>query len=92
MGIKDLLLDPLKGSNLTAYNGATPSINPLATKSSKMHAFGDTAGYSLNGAYSSEVNKDYQAYLDGVPNNLPQPSQLDLNGKTPSQYLDNLPE
>jgi len=33
------LLDKLQnnGSTLTAYNGTTPSINPLATQLSKLH-------------------------------------------------------
>jgi len=90
MGLKEKL--QTKGSTLSTYDGGTPPTNPGATKSSKLHAFGDTAGYSLNGAYSQEVNSAYNAYLDGVPNPLPQPSTLDLNGKTPSKYLDNLPE
>jgi hypothetical protein len=80
------------GSNLTAYNGSNPTPNPGTTKSSKLHAFGNEAGYSLNGAFTTEVNAVYNAYLDGVPNPLPQPSQLDLNGKIPDKYLDNLPE
>ena len=80
------------GSNLTAFNGATPATNPGATKSSKLHAYDTTPGYSVNGAYSSEVVAAYNAYLDGVPNPLPQPSTLDLNGRTPEKYLDTLPE
>ena len=80
------------GSNFTVYDGATPKPNIGSTKSSKLHAFGDTAGYSLNGSYIRDVNNAYNAYLDGVPNPLPQPSNLDLNGKTPERYLDNLPE
>jgi len=80
------------GSNLTAFNGTTPATNPGATKSSKLHAYDNTPGYSLNGAYTTDVNAAYNAYLDGVPNPLPQPSELDLNGKTPDKYLDNLPE
>lgn len=90
MGIKDLL--STKGSNLTAYNGKTPSINPLATDQSKLHADGNQPGYSLNGNNFNTVNNNYNSYLDGVNNSLPLPSNLDLNGKTPSKYLDNLPE
>lgn len=90
MGILDKL--QTAGSNLTAYNGATPTPNVGATQASKLHAFGSTPGYSLDGAFTSDVNAAYNAYLDGVPNPLPQPSQLDLNGKTPEKYLDNLPE
>jgi hypothetical protein len=90
MGLLDKLTNQ-GGSNLTAYDGKTPSVNPLATKQSKLHAFGDTAGYSLNGSYKTTVSADYTAYNDGYNNALPQPSQLDLNGKTPSKYLDNPP-
>jgi hypothetical protein len=81
-----------KGSNLTAYDGATPPVNVGATKSSKLHADGNLASYSLNGSNASDVIAAYNAYLDGVPNPLPQPSTLDLNGSTPSRYLDNLPK
>jgi len=90
MGIKDLLTKV--GSNLTAFNGKTPSINPGATKLSKLHANGNKPGYSLNGSNFSEVNAAYSSYLDGRVNNLPQPSVLDTDGITPSKYLDNLPK
>ena len=80
------------GSNLTAYDGATPTVNVGATKSSKLHANGSLPGYSLNGSSATDVIAAYNAYLDGVPNPLPQPSTLDLNGQTPNRYLDNLPE
>lgn len=89
------LLDKLqkKGSNLTAFDGTTPKVNPGATPQSKLHASDSQPGYSLDGAFRGEVNNAYNSYLDGVTTNkLPQPSQLDLNGKTPSKYLDNLPE
>jgi hypothetical protein len=74
-----------QGSPLTAYNGATPNINPLATPQSQLQT------YSLDGANGNDVNNAYQQYLDGAINNLPQPSQLDLNGTTPPQYLSNQP-
>ena len=90
MGLKDLLTQDK--SNLTAYNGTTPSTNPGATKQSKLHADGSNPSYSLNGNNFSTVNNAYNQYLDGVLNYLPQPSQLDLNGKSPSKYLDNLPK
>jgi len=89
MGLLDKLT--IQGSNLTPYDGATPKINPLATKQSKLHADGNQPGYSLNGSATSIVTTDYTAYNDGYNNALPQPSQLDLNGKTPSKYLDNPP-
>jgi hypothetical protein len=74
------LLDKLQqqGSPLTAYNGNTPPINPLATNQSQLQT------YSLNGIDSSIVNSSYQEYLDGTVNQLPSPSQLDLNGDTPT--------
>lgn len=92
MGLLDLLQN--QGSSLTAYDGATPSINPLATPQSQMHT-----GYSINGADFGNVNNAYQEYLDGTPNFLPTPSQLDLNGGIPNvspsgqglPYLNNLP-
>lgn len=80
------------GSIFSANNGGPIATNPLATKQSKLHANGNQPGYSLNGANASEVNSDYQEYRDGATNILPQPSQLDLNGKTPSKYLDNSPQ
>jgi hypothetical protein len=75
-----------QGSPLTSYNGNTPNINPLATPQSQLQT------YSLNGANVADVNGAYQQYLDGAINNLPQPSQLDLNGVTPPQYIANQPE
>lgn len=85
MGLYDKLTT--QGSGLTAYDGVTPNTNPLATKSSKLHD-----EYSINGLNGGTVNSQYQQYLDGVPNSLPLPSQLDKNGKTPSKYLDNPPK
>jgi len=85
MGIQDILTT--KGSTYTKYNGATPPVNPLATKASKMHAdLAGTPGYSLDGAAFSTVNTAFIQYDDGDNNILPQPSQLDLNGKTPTKY------
>jgi hypothetical protein len=89
MGLLDKLTT--QGSVLTVYDGATPKINPLATKQSQLHANGNQPGYSLDGSAASIVTADYTAYNDGYNNALPQPSQLDLNGKTPSKYLDNPP-
>jgi hypothetical protein len=89
MGILNKLTT--EGSAFTAYNGATPQVNPLATQQSKLHADGSQPGYSLNGALEQVVSPLFNAYLDGQTNPLPLPSQLDLNGGTPPQYLDNLP-
>jgi len=85
MGILDLLRD--KGSNLSKYNGTTPSANPLTLKSSALHSTSDgVAGYSLDGGFAGEVRQAYNEYDDGHPNALPQPSDLDLNGKQPTGY------
>lgn len=82
------------GSGLTAFKGTTPRTNPGATKQSKLHASNQQPGYSLDGAFAGEVTAAYNSYLDGVTTNkLPQPSQLDLNGKIPANnYLSNPPE
>ncbi len=90
MGLLDMLLT--QGSPFTAApNGQTPSINPLATQQSTLHADGAAPGYSLDGTDFNDVNSAYQAYNDGTVNFLPQPSLLDLDGQTPPQYLNNLP-
>jgi hypothetical protein len=89
MGLLDKLTN--EGSSLSAYDGATPSTNPLATQQSKLHVDGNAPGYSLDGAQAGTVATQFNDYLDGVTNQLPLPSQLDMNGVTPSQYLDNLP-
>lgn len=75
------LIDKLQsgGSTLTPYNGNTPPVNPLATQQSKMHD-----SYSITGDNSSDVNSNYQEYLDGTMNMLPTPSQLDLGGTAPT--------
>jgi hypothetical protein len=90
MGLLNMLTT--SGTKLSLKNGATPSINPGATKQSKLHADGISPSYSMNGANAQTVNAAYVAYNDGYNNALPQPSQLDLNGVTPSQYLNNLPQ
>lgn len=79
------------GASTLGFGGVTPPTNPGATPLSKLHANDDQPSYSLNGANASAVNAAYNAYLDGSPNALPQPSQLDLNGVTPSKYVDHLP-
>jgi hypothetical protein len=91
MGLKDRLQQA--GSSLTAYDGNTPPINPLATNQSTLHAIASgQPGYSVSGINSNIVNGQYQQYQDGAPNSLPFPSNLDLNnGFTPFQYLNNPP-
>jgi hypothetical protein len=71
MGLKDKLAN--NGSNLTQWNGSTPSDMPGANPQSRLHD-----EYSIN----------------GNPNmaQKPKPSQLDLDGLTPPQYLNNLPK
>ena len=90
MGLLNMLTT--NGTPLSINNGATPSINPGATQQSKLHADGNAPSYSMNGANVRDVRAAYVAYNDGFNNALPQPSQLDLNGVTPSQYLNNLPQ
>lgn len=80
-----------QGSPYSYGNGITPTVNQGATQQSKLHADGNMPGYSLDGSDFSAVNNAYQQYNDGTVNFLPQPSQLDLNGQTPSQYINNLP-
>lgn len=72
-----------EGSVYSYGNGQTPTINPGATQQSKLHADGNTPGYSLDGSDFAEVNAAYQAYNDGMPNFLPPPSGLDINGVVP---------
>lgn len=82
-----------QGSIYSYGNGNTPTVNPGATPQSKLHADGvGQAGYSVDGSDFTTVNTAFQAYNDGVNNILPQPSQLDLNGQTPTQYVNNLPQ
>ena len=91
MGLLDKLISQ-GGSRYSDTNGATPQINPGATKLSVLHADGNKPGYSLDGSNASKVIADFNAYSDGVNNTIPQPTQLDLNSKTPSKYSDNLPK
>jgi len=91
MGLKDRLQQV--GSNLSAYDGGTPSTNILATNQSTLHAVvSGQPGYSVSGINANVVNGQYQQYQDGAPNSLPFPSSLDLNNLfTPTQYLNNPP-
>lgn len=89
MGLLDKLTT--QGSNLSYNDGTNPPVNPLATQQSKLHSDG-TPGYSLNGAFSNQVSNQMNTYQDGQTNPPPLPSQLDLNGATPTQYVLNAPE
>lgn len=90
MGLLDKLT--MTGTPYSYGNGTTPTVNPGATQLSKLHADGNAPGYSLDGSDFSIVNSAFQQYNDGVNNILPQPSQLDLDGQTPNQYINNLPQ
>lgn len=78
MGLLDKLTK--EGSQYSIANGGKVDINPLSTKTS------DLMTYSLDGSNASKVNASYQQYVDGTPNTLPKPSELDLDGKTPKSY------
>lgn len=82
MGLIDKLLND--GSPYSYQNGGTPPVNQGATQQSKLHSNGGGKGYSLDGSWYGDVNTAYQAYNDGMPNILPQPSRLDMNGEIPT--------
>lgn len=86
MGLLDMYFDD--ETNLASYNTAGQPNTILATNQSSMHY------YSVGrNEYWQDVNNNYQAYDDGVSNNLPQTSQLSRNsGYTPSQYIYNQPQ
>jgi len=66
----------------TPTNGTTPSINPLATNQSKLHAYGQgegQPGYSYDGSNLTEILPQFNEYNDGDLNVLPDPTKLDLN-------------
>jgi hypothetical protein len=81
------------GSTLSINDGITPDPNPLTTPGNSIHSTGIVNNsYSLNGSNVNTISSLVAQYEDGINNPLPQPSNLDLNGITPSQYLNNLPE
>lgn len=54
---------------------------------------GQTPNKVQDGNTASTLHKEYS--INGKPvqgGKLPQPSSLDLNGKTPAKYTDNLPK
>jgi hypothetical protein len=81
MSLKDRLLSN-KSSNLTKWQGTDPLTNMGATRESLLHADGgnEAHGYSTSGKYFATVNPAYQEYVDGVSNDLPRPSNLDMAG------------
>ena len=85
------------GSNLSINDGLTPAINPLAVGTlnggTSIHSDGlPENSYSLNGSNANTIGALVAQYEDGINNPLPLPSNLDLQGITPPQYLNNLPE
>tara|TARA_Y100000385_G_C13097104_1_gene642032 strand:- start:3038 stop:3403 length:366 start_codon:yes stop_codon:yes gene_type:complete len=84
MGILDLYTSVL---NSTGQIIGKPS--PVASsKDSKLHATKDgESGYSLNGDYSNIVNIINNTYNNGGAISIPSPSELDINGKTPTTSL-----
>jgi hypothetical protein len=81
------------GSNLSINDGLTPATNPLTTPGNSIHSTGIVNNsYSLNGSNANTIGALVAQYEDGINNPLPQPSNLDLQGLTPPQYLNNLPE
>jgi len=81
------------GSNLSINDGLTPSPNPLTTPGNSIHSTGIVNNsYSLNGSNANTIGALVAQYEDGINNPLPLPSNLDLQGITPPQYLNNLPE
>lgn len=91
MSLLDQLLSA--GSSLSKYDGGAVPTNPLATRQSALHARATSPGsvrpgYSLDAALSSQVNKAFQQYDDGVTNFLPPPTTLDAaNGFVPEGPL-----
>lgn len=92
MGLKETLEN---NGSIFAYgaqptaptNGENPTINPLSTNQSNLHATpAGTAGYSLNGSEEPTVSQQYTSYNDGVVNPLPDPSTLDLDGLAQNSY------
>ena len=76
------------GSNLSINDGLTPAINPLTTPGNSIHSTGIvTNSYSLNGSNVNAIGALVAQYEDGINNPLPQPSNLDLNGLTPTGPL-----
>ena len=53
-----------------------------------------TGGITQNNILQLQTSQQHNEYsINGTPSlpDLPLPSQLDLNGVTPSQYINNLP-
>jgi hypothetical protein len=79
MGILKKLTDD--GSFFSYNNGDKIPTNILTTKQSPLHYNNDNQqpGYSVTGEQFPQVNTAMETYVDGSPNPLPLPSQLDLD-------------
>jgi len=76
------------GSNLSINDGLTPATNPLTLQTSTLHSNENpNQSYSLNGSNANIVGNQMALYEDGITTPLPQPSNLDLNGLTPTGPL-----
>lgn len=66
-------------------------MNILGQEKSSKHSLGGITTDNLEKLYKSKNHNEYS--INGVPDltNLPSPSRLDLDGKTPAKYMDNLP-
>ena len=76
MGLLDKLTTQGQGSQLSTLQGETPPTMAGASDQSRLHN-----EYSINGNPSL-----------GPTGVIGMPSTLDLDGLTPAQYLNNLPE
>ena len=68
-------------------------LNQLTQQGSNLSQFNGNTPPTMPSA-SPLSNVHYEYSLNGNPNipNYPTPSQLDLDGQTPPQYLNNLPQ
>lgn len=66
-------------------------LNRLQNQGSNLSQLNGSTPTTPNFA-SSKLHDEYS--INGAPNivNKPSPSNLDLNGQTPSRYIDNLPQ
>ena len=75
------------GSTLSINDGGTPMTNPLVVENS-IHSNGTIGNsYSLNGSNANAIGALVAQYEDGKNDLLPPPSNLDLNGLTPTGPL-----
>jgi hypothetical protein len=67
-------------------------LNKLTTDGSNLSQFDGNNIPKMPGSEPTSI-LHYEYSLNGTPTmvNKPTPSNLDLNGQTPSKYLDNLP-